>query len=61
MPLPDIFKGPYGGEYTRLPSEPEVFTVTTHDGRVIRMFVADVTAFVDFIREQDSNKEKPCP
>jgi hypothetical protein len=57
--LPDeTFKGPGGGEYTLLGAEPPVFTVTTHDGRVIRMFVADVLAFADFIRGR--RNLEPC-
>ena len=30
-----------------------MFTATTYDGRVVRMFVADVMAFVDHLRAQD--------
>lgn len=43
-----------------LGSEPAIFTVTTQDGRVIRLFVADVLAFADFIRGKGKGGAPPC-
>jgi len=59
--LPDrTFTGPGGGEYTLLGETPEVFTVTTFDGRVIRMFTADILAFAAFVRKQTESGEAAC-
>lgn len=57
MPLPETFTGPGGGEYTLL--DPQIFTVTTRDGRTIRMCVADLLAFADWVRKWPG-EEKSC-
>lgn len=41
-------RGPAGGEYTRLADEPSIITAVLWDGRVVRMYLADLRAlFVD--------------
>ncbi len=41
----ETFKGPCGGEYSRLADAPGIVTVTCWDGRIIRMYLADIQAF----------------